>query len=119
MGWASNPWPTRSQLLHSYSRKFSKFLKNRFPQKKKKKSYHEFWYMFKKKQILNFFFFFFFKIPMTNVSNMTWASNPWPTRSQLLFSYFTVTPENFLSFSKTDFTKKKKNYITNFGEIGF
>merc|ERR1712074_494644 len=54
--WASNPWPTRYQLLFSYFRKCSKFFKKRFHQKKKKKkkSYHEFWYMFQKN--MNFFF---------------------------------------------------------------
>merc|ERR1712030_276871 len=102
----ANAIPVTFQLLHSYSRKFSKFFKTDFP-KKKKNHITNFGICFKKTDSE---FFFFKKIPMTNVSNMTWSSNPWPTRSQLLHSYFTVTPENFLSFSKTDFTTKKNSY---------
>merc|ERR1712030_251924 len=103
-------WPTRSQLLFSYftvtSENFQSFSKNDFTKKKRKIHIMNFGICFKK--IDSEIFFFFKKIPTTKVSNLTWASNPWPTRSQLLFSYFTVTPENFLSFSKNRFPQKKK-----------
>merc|ERR1712105_379154 len=117
LSWASNPWPTRSQLLFSYFTVtieiFLSFSKTDLTRKKN---------AIKKGGSVNSVFHGMNlsiclkipeknklkKIPMTKDSNLPWASNPWPTRSQLLFSYFTVTSEIFLSFSKNDLTRKKK-----------
>merc|ERR1712030_148864 len=71
----ANVIPVTFQLLHSYSRKCSKFFKKRFHKKKKKFISRILVYVLKK---IDSEFFFFKKIPMTKVSNLTWASNPWP-----------------------------------------
>merc|ERR1712074_60939 len=105
----ANVIPVNFQLLHSYFRKFTKFFKINLTRKenviKKGGSFNSDFHGMnfsiclkipEKNQLK--------KIPMTKVSNLTWASNPWPTRSQLLFSYSTATSEKFLSFSKSDFT---------------